>query len=217
MRFPTFAAFSVLAFAACAGTAAFVPASAQQTVIYRCTDAKGAVTMQNDKPCAPGMRQEVRNVGALPTAAAPARKTETEAAPIGPPPGARFELVRGPVSEALPASDVPEAERKPPPVLYQCETWDKDHYLSEVAEPEPRCVPLQTVGIDGSSLYAGGEACEMKRDSCTALSDAALCQAWRRRVDEAQFRMKFAPDDERDGRKAEYDNYARALADSSCR
>ena len=43
-----------------------------QTVIYRCTDAKGAVTMQNDKPCAPGMKQEIRNVGALPTAPAPA-------------------------------------------------------------------------------------------------------------------------------------------------
>jgi hypothetical protein len=216
MRFHTPAAF-IVAFASCAGIAASVPASAQQTVIYRCTDAKGAVTMQNDKPCAPGMRQEVRNVGALPTAPAPARKSEAEAAPVGPPPGARFELVRGPVSEALPAPTVPEPERKPPPSLFQCETWDKDSYLSENAEPEPRCMPLQTVGIDGSSLLAGGEACEMKRDSCTALTDVALCQAWRRRVDEAQFRMKFAPDDEREARKAEYDTYAQALADSSCR
>lgn len=217
MRFPTFAAFSVLAFAACADTAAFVPASAQQTVIYRCTDAKGAVTMQNDKPCAPGMRQDVRKVGALPTAAAPAPKAEAPAAPIGPPPGARFELVRGPVSEALPASNVPEAERKPPPPLFQCETWDKDSYLSEDAEPEPRCVPLQTVGLDGSPLLGGGEACEMKRDSCSALTDVALCRAWRRRVDEAQFRMKFAADDGRETRKAEYEKYAQALADSSCR
>jgi len=217
MRFHTTAAFIVAALAACTGLAAFVPASAQQTVIYRCTDAKGAVTMQNDKPCAAGMRQEVRSVGALPTAAAPTRKAEAPATPIGPPSGARFELVRGPVSQALPDSNVPEAERKPPSVLYQCETWDKDSYLSDIAEPEPRCVPLQTVGLDGSALLAGGEACEMKRDSCAALTDIALCRAWRRRVDEAQFRMKFAPDDERDGRKAEYDKYARALADSSCR
>lgn len=216
MRFHATAAFIVVVFASCAGTAALVPAAAQQTVIYRCTDAKGAVTMQNDKPCAPGMRQDVRNVGALPTAPAPARKAEAPAAPVGPPPGARFELVRGPVSEALPPSSVPEAERKPPPPLFQCETWDRDSYLGENAEPEPRCVPLQTVGIDGSPL-AGGEACEMKRDSCTALSDVALCQAWRRRVDEAQFRMKFAPDGERDARKADYDRYAQALADSNCR
>ena len=216
MRFHTAAAFIVV-LASATGIAAFAPASAQQTVIYRCTDAKGAVTMQNDKPCAPGTRQEVRNVGALPTAPAPARKAEAPAAPIGPPPGARFELVRGPVSEALPASSVPEDERKPPPPLFQCETWDKDSYLSENAEPEPRCVPLQTVGINGNPLLAGGEACEMKRDSCTALTDVALCRAWQRRVDAAQFRMKFAPDDERGARKAEYDTYAKALADSSCR
>ena len=216
MRFHTAAAFIVV-LASATGIAAFAPASAQQTVIYRCTDAKGAVTMQNDKPCAPGTRQEVRNVGALPTAPAPARKAEAPAAPIGPPPGARFELVRGPAGEALPASNVPEAERRPPPPLFQCETWDKDSYLSENAEPEPRCVPLQTVGINGNPLLAGGEACEMKRDSCTALTDVALCRAWRRRVDEAQFRMKFAADDERGARKAEYDTYAKALADSSCR
>jgi hypothetical protein len=216
MRFHTAAAFIVV-LASATGIAAFAPASAQQTVIYRCTDAKGAVTMQNDKPCAPGTRQEVRNVGALPTAPAPARKAEAPAAPIGPPPGARFELVRGPAGEASPASNVPEAERRPPPPLFQCETWDKDSYLSENAEPEPRCVPLQTVGINGNPLLAGGEACEMKRDSCTALTDVALCRAWRRRVDEAQFRMKFAADDERGARKAEYDTYAKALADSSCR
>lgn len=217
MRLQTIVAFIVVAFAACAGGAAFVPASAQQTVIYRCTDTKGAVTMQNDKPCAPGMRQEVRNIGALPTAPAPARKAEAPAAPIGPPPGARFELVRGPVGDALPASTVPEAERKPPPPLFQCETWDKDSYLSENAEPEPRCVPLQTVGLDGNPLLAGGEACEMKRDSCAALADLALCRAWQRRVDEAQFRMKFAADDERQARKAEYDKFAQSLADSNCR
>jgi len=216
MRLPTVSAF-IFAVASCAGIAVPAPASAQQTVIYRCTDAKGAVTMQNDKPCAPGMRQEVRNVGALPTAPAPARKLEAPTVPVGPPPGARFELVRGPVSEALPASSVPDAERKPPPPLFHCDTWDKDSYLSETAEPAPRCVPLQTVGIDGSSLLAGGDACEMKHDSCAALADVALCQAWRRRVDEAQFRMKFASAEERDARAAEYDRYAQALADSNCR
>jgi hypothetical protein len=217
MRFHTFPAFIVIAFAACAGLVAFIPASAQQTVIYRCTDAKGAVTMQNDKPCAPGMHQEVRNIGTLPTAPAPTRRADAPAAPAGPPPGANFELVRGPVNEALPASSLPEAERKPPPPLFQCETWDKDRYVGADAAPAPRCVPLQTVGIDGSSRMAGGEACEMKQDSCTALDGVALCQAWRRRVDEAQFRLKFAREDERDTRKAEYDTFAQALADSSCR
>jgi hypothetical protein len=215
MRRPAFPpAFIAIALCAVAA-AALAPASAQ-TVIYRCTDANGAVTMQNDKPCASGMRQEVRRVGTLPTAPPPARKAEAPAAPAGPPPGARFELVRGPVTDPLPASDVPEAERKPPPPLFQCETWDKDRYLSDDGDPEPRCVPLQMVGIDGSAALAGGEACEMKQDACTALTDAALCQAWRRRVDEAQFRLKFAPDAQRDARKAEYERHAQVLADSNC-
>ena len=200
----------LLAFAA--GDGAFA-----QTVIYRCTDAGGAVTMQNDKPCSPGMKQEVRNVGTLPTAPAPARKARPDdAAPAGPPPGAHFELVRGPVTEPLPASTVAGSERKPPPALFQCETWDKDTYLSDNGDPEPHCVPLQTVGIDGSSALAGGEACEMKQDTCTALSDAALCKAWRRRVDEAQFRLRYAPDTERPARQSDYDRYAQAFADSNC-
>ena len=37
------------------------PAARAQTVIYRCTDAGGAVTMQN-KPCGPGLQQQVRKV-----------------------------------------------------------------------------------------------------------------------------------------------------------
>lgn len=213
---PTRFALVLCACAAFALPVAIAPAVAQQTVIYRCTDAKGAVTMQNDTPCAPGQKQEVRNIGVLPTAAAPVRKAEARAAPVGPPPGAHFELVRGPVTDPLPASSVPAAERKPPPGLFDCETWDKDRYLSEDGEPAPRCVPLRTVGIDGSAAMAGGEACEMKQDRCTALAGPALCQAWQRRVDEARFRVKFAPAGERDARTAEAARLAQALADSDC-
>ena len=210
---------SVLLAAACLAIAmpgAIAPAAAQ-TVIYRCTDAQGAVTMQNDKLCAPGMQQEIRNVGALPTSPPPARAADAPAAPMGPPPGAHFELVRGPVDEPLPASSVPEAERKPPPELFECVAWDqRDRYLSDTGTPEPQCVALETVGIDGSPALASGEACEMKQDSCSALAGEPLCRAWRRRVDEAQFRMRFAADAERDARKAEYERYAHALADSDC-
>lgn len=206
-----------IAFIALAAGALLPAAAAAQTVIYRCTDANGAVTMQNDKPCGPGMQQQIRTVGTLPTAPAPVRRSEAPPVPAGPPPGSRFELVRGPVTDALPASSVPDSERKPPPPLFQCETWDKDQYLSDIAEPPPRCAPLQTVGLDGSAAMAGGMACEMKQDRCAVLGDAALCQAWRRRLDEAQFRLKFAADAERTARQSEYDRLARTLADSSCR
>ena len=43
----------------------------------------------------------------------------------------------------------------PPPPLFQCATREGDRYLSEQAEPEPRCVPLRTVGLDEVDLVVG--------------------------------------------------------------
>src|SRR5690606_40335412 len=51
------------------------PAQAQQQVtIYRCTDAAGALTIQNDEPCPAGQKQEVREVDVPPPM--PARSEE---------------------------------------------------------------------------------------------------------------------------------------------
>jgi hypothetical protein len=191
-------------------------AHAQGTVIYRCTDAKGAVTMQNDKPCGPGMQQSVRTVGALPTAPAPVRR-EAAPPPAPPPIAGNFELVMGPQVAELPPSAIPLSDRAPPPALFQCKTWEEDDYFSETGEPEPVCVPLTTIGIGGNTNLGVGEACEMRQDVCTEMTAEALCQAWHRRVDEAQFRFKFARDGETAMRKAEYDRVAKLLADSNCR
>ena len=40
---------------------------AQETVFYKCTNAKGEVSMQNGTPCAPGMKQEIRRIGEVKT------------------------------------------------------------------------------------------------------------------------------------------------------
>ena len=194
-----------------------VAASVDATTIYRCTDANGAVTMQNDTPCAPGMKQEVRTIGELPTAPAPAPRAAEAPVSQGPPPGARFELVRGPVDGALPTSSVPEAERAPPPPLFQCRTWDEESYLTESATPETRCAVLNTVGLDGTAAMGAGQACEMKTDACVALEGTALCQAWQRRIDEAKFRMTFAPAADQPARTAEYERQLAAYVDSTCR
>lgn len=188
---------------------------AQETVFYRCTDGSGGVTMQNDKPCAAGMKQEIRRVSALPTAPAPTRSAP---APTfsAPPPGAQFELVVGPRSEG-PPSTVPEADRVPPPTLFQCRTWDEDDYLSEDGEPEPRCAPLQTTDANGDPNGGAGSACEMVRDTCTAADGDALCKVWQQHVDEAEFRWKFAGPDDSGSRKAEYERRAKLLADSNCK
>ena len=197
----------------CATVLAIDGLRAQETVFYRCTDASGAVTMQNDKPCGPGMKQEIRKVGALPTAAPPVR---SEAPPkFVPPPTGSFELVVGP-QQALPASGIPEAERTPPPVVYQCRTWDEDEYIGDTAEPEPRCAPLQTTDANGDPNGGAGVACEMVRDTCTEATGEQLCAAWRRKVGEAEFRAKFADDRTRASLTAEYEGLAKILADSTC-
>ena len=144
------------------------PLGAHATTIYKCTDAKGTVTMQNDKPCAPGEKQEVRVIGELPTAPAPAARAEVVRAPTVAPAGSSFELVRGPVSEALPESTVAKPDRKPPPALFECTTWDKKTFLTENDKPEDRCVPLQTVGLNGDANFGAGAACEMRQDTCNA-------------------------------------------------
>ena len=186
---------------------------AQETVFYRCTDAGGSVTMQNDKPCGPGMKQEIRRIGTVPTAPPPVRK---EALPTYvPPPAGMFELVVGP-QQALPLSDVPEAERTPPPTLYQCRTWDEDEYIGDVAESEPRCAPLQTTDANGDPSRGAGSACEMVRDTCIEASGEQLCAVWQRKVGEAEFRAKFADDRARPSLTAEYERLAKILADSNC-
>jgi hypothetical protein len=191
--------------------------TAHATTIYRCTDAKGNVTMQNDTPCPAGSKQEVRQIGELPTAPAPVGKPV--AAPVAnvPPPGSSFELVRGPVTDPLPDTKVAAADRKPPPPLYECKTWEALTYLSETDTPEPRCVLMNTVGLNGDPNLGAGEACEVKQDTCTPLTDAALCSAWRRRIDEAKFRMTFAADADKATRKAEYERQLASFVDSTCR
>lgn len=193
----------------------FAAREARATTIYKCTDAKGTVTMQNDKPCASGEKQEVRTIGELPTAPAPAPRAVEVKEPVGPPAGASFELARGPVADALPASQVPAPERKPPPPLFECKTWEAETYLSETETPEERCAFMNTVGLNGGA--GAGEACEIKRDTCTVLTDKALCTAWQRRIDEANFRMKYAAKADKTEREADYARQSAAFIDSACR
>src|SRR5690606_30567858 len=124
-------------------------------VIYRCTDASGALTVQNDEPCPKGSRQErtvVQPPPAMPTYVP--RAPEPTPAPVPP----RADAVAAGAAEAPPAQPRPasprpaaiaDADRLPPPPIYRCNTPDNDSYISEAAEPGPRCVRLQTVGHDG--------------------------------------------------------------------
>ncbi|MEN4905187.1 DUF4124 domain-containing protein [Luteimonas sp. TWI1437] len=159
-----------------------VGTAAADTVIYRCTDADGAVTFQNGRPCAPGQQQQRRVVeiaAPLPAYVAPARPAP--AATPAPAP-------RTPPDVAA----EPPAVRTPPPPLYACRSYDGHIDWREDATPPTRCRPLQTVGIGGLPGIGAGQACERVEDSCEAVAADALCAAWQARLHEAEFRWRYA-------------------------
>ena len=176
--------------------------------IYRCVDASGAVTLQNDVVCPKGSQQSVRNIGVLTTMpASPAAAKPSAAAPTAP--------ATVPVSPQPALQPPPPAVRSAPQALFQCRTWDERDYLGDTAEPASSCVPVISVGIDGSSQLAAGQTCEMRQDLCVAVPAEKLCATWKKRVDEAEFRWKFGGG-RNDDRKAEFDRIAKVYRESTC-
>jgi hypothetical protein len=207
-------------------------ASADEVVFYRCTDASGALTVQN-MPCPKGVAQEkkvMQSVNTIPmgkTSAPPAHAAEPPAATTAPadadaytPSAARSAptadpgiLTSGPAAEAAPVAD---ADQLPPPVLFQCVTYDKDSYITEEVEPQSRCVALRTVGLDGNPQGGAGEACQMMRDTCARVADGALCDAWKKRLGETEVAWRFArPGNERKN-KEEFERARKIWDQSTC-
>ncbi len=156
-----------------------LPASAQ-VVIYRCTDASGAVTLQNDTPCPKGSRQVKRVMEAPPPAPAP---MSPAVSPPVPPPTPMPMTPAPPVAAAPPAPEPAQAPAKRPPApLFECHTWDRQRYFGDIAQPPPRCVPVAVTGLDGQAASAGGSACQMTEDRCQPVPEPRLCEAWTQRL-----------------------------------
>lgn len=187
-----------------------VRAQARHVVIYRCTDAAGNLTIQNDVACPAGTRQQKQTVDVPPSLPAYVPREERMPAVV------EKEEARATAAleQVLPAP-VPEAERVPPPTLFQCTAWDHASYLTEDATPRESCAPLQVVGLDGNAR-PGASACEKIADQCTAVPAEGLCHAWKQRVDEAEFRWRFAGAKEDDERKLAYEKLAATYANSTC-
>jgi hypothetical protein len=189
-----------------------MPAAHAQLVIYRCTDASGAITLQNGTPCPKGSRQQ-KKVMETPS---PASVTTTPP-PASPSPPPAPAPVPGPAPKPAadpPAPEVVIAPRQPPPALFECQTWNGDHYFGETAQPPPRCAPLQVTGLDGTGAMAGGAACQMMEDRCQPVVDAALCDAWKQRVRALDARATFGSGEAIT--PAEADRIRGALAESTC-
>ena len=111
--------------AALATAAPRARAADDDVTIYRCTDAKGKLTLR-DTPCAKGQQQQVRSMirpKDAPPRAQPAQPPQTATAP---PPQAIM-------------------IRNTPRPLYECVRPDGSYYTSDTADGAPRWVPLWTL------------------------------------------------------------------------
>lgn len=190
-------------------------AAAAEVVIYRCTDARGALTVQNGEPCPKGSRQE---------------RTVVEAAPVLPVyvPSATPPAVPAPVTAVAPAApepprpdapapaDIAAADRLPPPPIFECRTYNDDGYISEDPAPPPRCVRIETVGIGGLQQLGAGAACEMKHDQCQRVPDGAACDGWLRRQREVESAWRHARGADKAPLQEEFARIATILSDTTC-
>ncbi|MEZ0472394.1 DUF4124 domain-containing protein [Luteimonas salinilitoris] len=198
----------------CAALLLAAPAIAQKNemVIYHCTDAGGAVTVQNDTPCPAGSTQKTRVIDPPPPLPA--------YVPMTPPPAPSHlaPITRVKRDDGFdPAALVIDLELQLPPPLFLCTTYDQTRYYTEDSEPASRCQPMATVGIGGLQGLGAGKACMQVTDVCEPVPDEALCEAWDARVDEAEFRWKFAGGHyATEDRRAEYEALARVRDTSTC-
>jgi hypothetical protein len=192
-------------------------AFAQGVVIYRCTDANGALTIQNDTPCPKGSKQDRRvmeaaHAGSAPPVVPPPAPKPVVSAPraqVPPPP-----VAPPPPTESEPA--IADSDRLPPPWLYECHTENHDSYLSEDGAPAPRCVTLDTRALGGIIATDNVSACEMKIDQCQRVPDGALCDSWRKRLREAESALRFGASEDRAHAEAEVQRVTRVVRESTC-
>lgn len=205
-----------LALLACATPAAI----AQQVVIYRCTDASGALTVQNDEPCPAGSREERAIIEPPPPM--PVYVPQTPAPAPAATSSAQADATATPAPAAPERPDAPapariaDADRLPPPPIFRCHTPGNDRYVSEDAEPKPRCVPLQTVGINGDPGLAAGAACEWQYDRCERIPDGEACDGWRQRGREIESTWRYARGDARAPLQEAFARVSTILSDTTC-
>ncbi len=174
------------------------PAATQDITVYRCQDAGGRVTLQ-DEPCTAGQSQSERRM-VRPRDPSPQSTTATAAvapAPAEPPP---------------PAPPLPY----PPPPLFQCTDYDGEVRYSEDYDPNTRCVPLPVLGYDVRGSAQGAASCRWVSESCLRLDDDSACGQFKARLKVARSNALHAFSDTAAFRKSEVTRLER-IVDESCR
>jgi hypothetical protein len=194
--------------------------SAGEVVFYRCTDAAGALTLQN-MPCPKGSRQEkkvMQPVNTVPMGVGSTATAAPAAVPAPATPDPTLSAAPAPDAAAVATSQAPPGDTPllPPPRLFQCTTHDRDTYITESSEPQSRCVALRTVGLDGNPNTGVGQACEVLRDTCARVADADLCAAWTKRLGETEVAWRFARPGNAAANEADHLRVQRILDETSC-
>ncbi|TWI01674.1 hypothetical protein IP90_02233 [Luteimonas cucumeris] len=202
-------------------------AGAQRIFMYRCTDAAGAVTLQNDVPCPKGHRQEKHVVEAPPPPVdtSPAATDAIPATAAAPSAAAPLTVLTSvdpaPTADATAATTATDAaapvpERGPPPTLYRCGYQGNDTYFADSAEPPRRCLALQALGLDGNPDTGAGQACEMIQDRCEPVADDRLCDAWQQRLRDAEAAVQNAAQGQTESATAELERIKGVVDASVC-
>lgn len=161
---------------------AIQPTTEATVTIFRCIDAKGRVSLQDD-PCPKTSTQSERNMVRPqdPPKASGTRPAPAPApAPIVYPPSPPPELIY----------DNPPM---PPPPMYECTSYDGIVRESEVYDPNPRCEPLALYYPDPQYLTPEqANLCHWVRDSCVRLSNEETCARWKAKRKEAESAYRSA-------------------------
>lgn len=160
------------------------------TVIYRCSDAGGMLSIQST-PCPRGQHQE-RSVIARPVDPAPL-----------PSPLATATTAVDPVANPVPtpsAAQSPPVDDTPlpPPPLYRCHTPSGGSYANETDSPPERCREVPLVNISRSQNvpdHDSGIECQMEHDRCERIPDQELCATWKQRLAEARSMLELGNPD----------------------
>lgn len=172
--------------------------SAQEITVWRCTDDKGKVTLQ-DHPCPAGQTGESRQM-VRPQDPPPKPPTPEPAPAPAPPP---------------PPEESYYAWAPPPPPLYQCTDFDGAVRYSEDYDPNYRCVPLAVLGYDVAGTPAAG-ACRWVRESCLRLDDTEACRQFKAKLRQARSDALHAFSDTAAYRRSEAERLQR-IVNESCR
>lgn len=172
---------------------------AEEITVYRCQDAKGVVSLQ-DEPCPAGQTGSSRSMTRpkdppAPRATAPAPEST-------------------PVEEAPVAPDYGPAPLYAPPPLFQCTDYDGAVRYSEDHDPNRRCVPLSVLGYDVRGSAQGAASCRWVSESCLQLDDASACAQFKARLKVARSNALHAFSDTAAFRKSEVTRLERIIRDS---